>query len=347
MGWTDLFKSRSAKLRPDPKFRWFGKLPSYQDYYSNADEGFAVEFCDWVLGGYEMYRSRQKSHAEAEGLPKTTQRLPLASCAIRLPKSEMTLIGSILDFGGDMVGRPFPMCFFAGVPTAMWPGPTSDLMHGVSRVMRDLVAVRREVPSFLNAPGPLSAHFGNREVNIADINGEKRSDEWMQEAKTVSFADWFEGVKSALPIDDLALWGRVATAWGDHIAKLESKSFQPTLRLPLSPAFSIDMQVCGWLHWLQSRMDLSRRTVSLLISREDNAVGHLSIICRDIIPDDFLLMTDLARTLPYVDDLSTAKATAFPAADNASSSASSSALDGRFKPDGTWIDFVRTGAVVA
>ena len=52
MSWTNLFKSRGGKAKADPRIRWFGKLPTYPDYYSSpADEEWAVEFNDWVLKG--------------------------------------------------------------------------------------------------------------------------------------------------------------------------------------------------------------------------------------------------------------------------------------------------------
>ncbi len=58
MSWTDLFKSKSSKLKPDPQIRWFGKLPTYADYYSSkTDANWAVEFNDWVLKVYQIYAS--------------------------------------------------------------------------------------------------------------------------------------------------------------------------------------------------------------------------------------------------------------------------------------------------
>ena len=134
MGWTDLFKSKAGKLKPDPKIRWFGKLPTYPDYYSSpADEAWAVEFNDWVMKGFELYRNRCAGNRDAHS------RMPLCCCALRLPKSGMTVFASILDFGGDMRGRPFPVCFYAGLPAPHWPGPTSDTLVGATRVMRDLL----------------------------------------------------------------------------------------------------------------------------------------------------------------------------------------------------------------
>ncbi|MBN2559716.1 MAG: hypothetical protein JXQ75_02135, partial [Phycisphaerae bacterium] len=125
MSWTNLFKSKKGpNLTPDPRLRWFGKLPTYADYYnSTADEAWTREFNDWILDGYEIYYRRLKS-AEADeprGGNGGKRRLPISACVIRLPKSGMTVLASVQDYGGDMRGRPFPISFYVAVPSEEWP----------------------------------------------------------------------------------------------------------------------------------------------------------------------------------------------------------------------------------
>jgi len=187
MGWADLFKSKSAKGAADGRVRWFGKLPSYPDYYSSpADEDWIVEFNDWVMRGFELYQSR------LGGVNARHQRLPISACALRLPKSNMTVLASILDYGGDMRGRPFPMCFYLGLPTGLWSGPTSDRLAGASRVLRDLSAIRREIPHFLNSPGRFEAVFGGRELDLADLDGACHDTSWTETARALRLGDWFD-----------------------------------------------------------------------------------------------------------------------------------------------------------
>src|SRR5438270_4064172 len=102
MKWAELFKSKSKapKLEADPTVRWYGKLPTYGDYYfSNTDQGWAVEFNEWVQSGVALYD--EKRRAATTHLPK---RWPIAYCIVRLPQSGMTVLATILDFGGDNVG---------------------------------------------------------------------------------------------------------------------------------------------------------------------------------------------------------------------------------------------------
>lgn len=330
MGLKDLFKSKGEKVKPDPRIRWFGKLPSYPDYYSSqADEDWVVEFNDWVLKGFELYRNRLANDG-LRGAP-----LPISGGVIRLPKSGMTVFVSILDFGGDMRGRPFPMCFYVGVPTAHWPGPTSDRLAGAHRVIRELVSMRREIPRFLNSPGRFDATFGHRELDLAGIDADESDASWLTAAQAIPLEDWFEAAKPGMKVTDWSTWFGLATAFAENIAEHETESFAPTFRFPLAMRFSVDAQVSGWLRWLEGRMDLERRSLSLVVTGEaSDAFGSVSVIARELIPDDFLLATPLASSLPYVDDLGRVAADEEAPADTGN----------RCQATGSWADFAAGAA---
>ncbi len=298
MSWKDLFKSKTSKGRPDPRLRWFGKLPTYADYYSSAtDEDWAVEFNEWVLKGYELYLARQRDG-------RASRRLPSAAAVLRLPTSQMTVLASIQDYGGDMRGRPFPLCFYIGLPTALWPGPASDHAVAAVRLLGKLTALRDRVIRFFNAPGRFDAVFGDQEFDLSDLGDETGDDSWTQAAGKLSFADWFGAAKSCLKLDDADTWYQRASTWGASISKLESEQFGPTLRFPLVMNLPSEPQIAGWLRWLERRIDVQKRYLSLVVSHEPAAAtGHLTIIARDLMPDDFLLLTPAAATLPFVDDL--------------------------------------------
>lgn len=327
MSWTDIFKSKS-KARPDPRIRWFGKLPTYPDYYSShADEDWAVEFNEWVLKGFQIYQTRLAGSAPA------TTRLPVCGTIIRLPKSEMTVISSILDFGGDMRGRPFPICFYVGVPTALWPGPTNSHVAAAMRTVRDLEALRREVARFINSPGRFETVFGDRQVDLSCIEADQPDDSWMSAGASVALEDWFNGAKDRLKIKDRSSWLRCVTNWGEQLAAMDGKSFEPTLRFPLASKLPLDVQVAGWLRWLEPRLALRQRSLSLIVSGNVNdESGDLTIVARSVVPDDFLLLTSKANMLPYLDDLTQTEAT-----EPAGGSPSLSVLDSLV----TWVDFVK------
>jgi hypothetical protein len=344
VGLADLFK-KAPKLKADPQVRWFGKLPTYADYYaSKGDEAWAVEFQDWVLKGFELYAER------ARPAGKAASRLPISACALRLPRSGMTVFASLLDYGGDMRGRPFPLCFYAGIPSAQWPGPTHDRLCPANRVMQDLLALRRDVPRFLNSPGRFETAFGERVVNLDGLDGESSNSEWVELAVKVPLAEWFAGwarqEPAALPEcpvePKLADWYQALAKWGDNIARHESEGFEPTLRFPLAPLPAVQVQLAGWIRWLETRMDLGRRLYSVLVSGDlQEGTARFSVVAHELIPDDFLLLTPLARTLPYVDDASRVGLNSTGASEASGTDGQSAGL--ALVP-ATWAEFANSGA---
>jgi hypothetical protein len=321
VAFSKLFKS---KPQADPRIRWFGKLPSYGDYYSSPpDADWVVEFNDWILKGFELYQSRARSG----NLPM--KRLPISVCIVRLPQSGMTVFASVLDFGGDMRGRPFPICFYVGFPTPQWPGPTSGHIPAAARAMRALTALRRDVGHFLNSPGRFESSFADMSLTLSDIAADGLSDSWRTEGRSLGFSQWFEAATPGIKIDVPQVWIVESARWGQRVNSCEGKDFAPTLRFPLATKYSLEVQVAGWFHWLGKRMDLARRSLSLLVVGDlERETGQLVVVARPPVKDDFLLMTPLSSSLSYVDDLS----------------ALSAAPDATFASNmpRTWIDFVES-----
>lgn len=315
MPWTDLFKSKKTPvLQADPQVRWFGKLPTYGDYYSSrTDQDWAVEFNDWVLRGFELYlnhfQAAQRSGASVE---KATRRLPLGNLVLRLPRSGMTVLAAFQDYGGDMQGRPFPLVFYVALPTGQWPGPTSGTVPRIARALRDLNSLRDRVSRFFNSPGRFESVFEGRQVDLEGIDGQDCDGSWLDAAAKISLAEWFAEVYPVLPGMDLRAWYHRLTEWGRSIASNESETFEPTFRFPLAMTLPIDAQIAAWIRWLEPFMDLKRRHLSLAITGETGrGAGSLCIIARPAIVEDFQLLTSLGPSLPYVDDATRLK----PAAD--------------------------------
>ena len=297
MGWKDLFKSKPPDLKPDPRLRWFGKLPTYADYYSSAaDADWVVEFNDWLLNGCELHFARQPA-------ARREMHLQTVSGILRLPKSGMTVFASIQDYGGDTRGRPFPIAFYVGIPTAAWPGPTGDRVLSGLRVLSELLLMRDLVVRFVNAPARFEGVFGGRTIDLAGLTAEAGDASLRTAAQATPMESWFAQAVPCLKDGDSASWCAAVANWGGSIAKLEGDDFGPTLRLPLVMSLAVELQVAGWLRWLARRINVEQRFLSLLVQKDAvHGTGRLTIIARDLIPEDYLLFTPLASTLNFVDD---------------------------------------------
>jgi hypothetical protein len=335
MGWTDLFKSKAAKAKPDPRVRWFGKLPTYADYYqSPTDAEWAVEFNEWVLKGFELYYSRCKAGA--------AHRLQPAMGAVRLSKSAMTALFAALDYGGDMRGRPFPLCFYVGVPSLQWPGPTGARVAAGLRAMDALLQLRDVVSRYFKVPSAFEQTFGGREVDVTGLDAEHDEPAWLEAGRKLTLSDWYAAVAGCLKASSLADWHAAALAAGESIRVADGEEFGPTFRFPLVMDRTCDAQVAGWLHWLGHRMKLDERFLTLFVSADAaGATGRLAVIGRELLADDFLLLTPQAGTLAFVDDfcaLGAARDGGSPAAGSSSPRADRCVLPA------TWADFVNVKA---
>lgn len=337
-GWSGLFGSRSPKLKADPRIRWLGKLPTYADYYSSRnDEKWTAEFNDWILEGFELYLNRARALPNGNASPKPTggvPRLPLSGAAVRLPKSAMTVFTALHDYGGDMVGRPFPLCFYAGVPSAQWPGPTHERIAPAARVLRDLISLRGEVSRYFNAPGGFATTFGNREVEMGGFETDAPDTAWLTGASALSMNSWFDRARPDVEAESLNAWLDSVGRWGRRIAASESNDFSPTLSFPLAPGVDLALQTAGWLRWLEARMDVRRRTLSLFLTVAGNDdARRFMVLAHPPTTEDFLLLTPLAGTLRYVDDLSKQCAP--------DESSEPAATGGRPADPATWAEFTQ------
>lgn len=308
MGWTDLFKpKKSVDLKPDPRIRWFGKLPTYADYYTSpTDAEWATEFNDWVMKGYEVYHAREQARVSQGdgGSRSASDRLPLAGAVLRLPKSGMTAFATIQDYGGDMRGRHFPICFYVGFPTGGWPAPESGGIAPALDTVDALMKLRDDVDAHFRAPGRFDSRFGERDLDLSGFADSRSDESWRRGARTIPMADWFNVVRPVLKIDELGPWCSAVHKWGQGISAHDADGFEPTFRFPLALSFSINAQVAGWMRWLERRMNLKKRFLSMTFATDGKeGVGYFSVIARPPVPEDFILITSQASSLAYLDDL--------------------------------------------
>jgi len=309
------------KPKPDPLIRWYGKLPVYGDYYDSGSGGdWVAEFTQkWLMKGLELYEQRRRNDANANPAPghehRPAHRLPTGGCILQLPQSGMTVIASCLDFGGDIVGRRFPLCFFVGLPAADWPGMGGGSAIPAIQALSELLRLGKQVARFLNEPGlkgpeQFRAQFADHEVNLdglaVPLNG------WMEKAGSIRMADWYSATSETLGADDLDAWLLRTARWGNRITRTDGPAFKSILSLPLAPEQGphpsrIDrgVQVAGWFRWLENRMDLKARPLSLILADEQAPPrSRMTVIVGELAPEDFLLLTPLAAELKHVDDLS-------------------------------------------
>lgn len=302
MGWRDLFKSKSIVIpKPDPRLRWFGKLPTYGDYYTSALPGdWALQFNDWIIKGYEQYLIRSQE------LGSKPAKLPRSLFVLRMPRGEHTVIGLMDDYGGDNRGRTFPICFYVSAPTVHFPGPTSATLGVIKPVFEDLLALEKDIANFFRVPGRFDSVFGGRELRLPELPSAAPDASWKDAAGEISLGDWLGRANGKLT-DPTGRWFERVRNFGRGIVEYAQtqEDFEPTLRFPLVADIPPLTQACAWLRWLERRMPMEERYVSLCIPVNTAApTAKMTIVARPPVPEDFQLLADKIDAPAYVDDLS-------------------------------------------
>jgi hypothetical protein len=215
-----------------------------------------------------------------------------------------------------------------------------------ARVLRDLSALRSDVVHFMRFPGRFEQTFSDRTIDLECLSGEGANDDWLKEVEGVTLAEWFNQAGGRLAEETPDVWYALADAWGRNIEAHDSEEFQPTFRFPLVAGLRRDAQVAAWLCWLGRRMQLAGRLLSLVCSGDPASIaaaepdvgGDLTVLARETVQEDFLLLTPLAETLSYVDDLSRVEV-AEPEKDRAPDG--KGVNGGQVSLDASWADFVQ------
>lgn len=266
----------------DARIRWFGKLPTYGDYIRSPNEPrWAREFTeDWLLKGFSEWDSTAQFRA--------TQQLDAALGVVRLQKSDISVIFTLRDFGGDSTGtRRFPFCLFTAVdsksispePATAWAG-WSALLFRLKSLMK---AVQRDsTPEWIASQMPVGEIAPTVDTDSALVAG-------------LAWNPWFERVRPRLaqPMNDSA-WLAALQTWGEQIRSHADEAY--SLQLPLADQDWAE-QAWGWLDWVAARVRVQPAKVCILI-REGFSIAFLS---RPVESLDFLLLTPADGELRYVD----------------------------------------------
>ena len=238
------------------------------------------------------------------------------------------------DYGGDSKGRAFPLLFYVALPTHALPGPTSGTLCAIWSILGKLGQLHQEMGLLIEASGNVESLLTPQAIDLARLAESTEDATWSQAAGQLLLSDWFAGVSEQLTITDEAEWFRAAHRWGGTIASLEGDTFEATLRFPISTAGSAQIQGAGWLRWLESRMNLGRRRLSLVVSADPpHRAGHLVVVARPLVSEDFFLATPACESLAYVDDLARVAPSSGSDADPPPTPLSESS---------TWLDFVES-----
>jgi len=272
--------------------RAYGKLPFYAEYRRlEVAPGTPTTFSQWMDAGRLAW---------ARSVPaKAAGSICASRLLIRLPQTREVVVASVWD-SRDSLGRVFPFAFFVVCPPeALGDDPfqcwvAASLIHGTfERFQRELAVLARG--------GNFYRHYQKRSVVLRPDDLAQRTKRLRYDAGTIAADEWF---KVALSNVDAGEWFsgllRRAQRWKSQPGSVSELA----LSVPLARGISSEAQALLWLSWVAELIRKAGKSAWLVAPAErDLGRAALHIVVRDLLPNDFQLLTTDAGNYGYVENL--------------------------------------------
>ena len=274
--------------------RAYGKLPFYAEYRRlELAPGTPTVFSQWLdAGRLAWVRNPERTDASHTRPSRVL---------IGLPDAKEAVVASIWP-SRDNLGREFPFAFFVTCPLdALGTDPVERWV--AAGVIHETFATLHKEVHALGSGGDFYRAFRKRAVTLRADDLEDRVRNLRTEAATIPATTWFDGLRLGREtsfeawFDGLA---RRATRWRNRPEALR----QSALACPLAPGYSCDVQAVLYLEWLARLLGTLDRSPWLIAPTQCGpSAPTLSLILRDLLPDDYQLLTTEDRNYGYIEHL--------------------------------------------
>jgi hypothetical protein len=279
--------------------RAYGKLPFYAEYRRlELSPGTPTAFSQWLdAGRLAWVRSSAKSE---KGATRASRLL------VGLPDTKEAIVASVRD-SRDNLGRVFPFAFFVVCPPELLGRDPVERWVAASSIHRSFDQLHTRLHS-LGSGGDFYRLYKKHVITLRPENLGERVRELREEAARIMVEPWF----AALGLDgkvEPASWFagllRRAERWKSESSGLANLA----VSCPLARDASCGAQVVLWLEWFGGLLKKTRKMPWLVVPQEANQCGAaLSLVMRDLLPDDYQLLTTDDRSYGYVESLASAPA---------------------------------------
>lgn len=298
-----LFAGQSGKN--ETVLRAYGKLPLYAEYRRlELAPGTPTAFSQWLDEG-RLAWVRSMSDG-ARGSTRT------ARIVLRWPDSRDLVLASIWD-SRDSLGRVFPFAFFAVCPQQAL-GENRLQYWAACLGMHERFQKYHARLAVLGGGGDFYRVYSKQIIPIRPDDLAQRAADLLDQARAITLEDWFESA----PLGQV----KPGEWFAGLLRRVERWKAQPesvgrlALSCPLAAGIPCDVQAIVWLEWVAALPRPGNTEPWLVLPPADSpAPGRMQIVFRDLIAEDFRLLTTDAETYDYVEDLAKLPSSTANAAD--------------------------------
>ena len=276
--------------------RAYGKLPFYAEYRRlEVSPGTPTLFSQWMdAGRLAWVRSPSKSEA---GITRPSRML------INLPDSRETVVASIWD-SRDSLGRIFPFAFFVVCPPENLGDDPIERWITTSSIQRRFEQLYAKLHT-LGSGGDFYRLYSKHIIPLRPADLSDRAHALRDDAARIAADAWFKALSlgdGIAPGDWFAGLLHRSRRWKTHADALSEMA----ISCPLASDTPIDSQAVIWLEWIDALTKKGGKMYSVLLPLDgkQHAVT-LNLIVRDLLPDDYQLLTTDDRSYGFVERLAT------------------------------------------
>jgi len=281
--------------RNEALLRAYGKLPIYAEYRRlELAPGTPTAFSQWMdAGRLAWVRSPTRSEG---GTTRSTRLL------IGLPGSREAIVASVWD-SRDSLGRVFPFAFFVVCPPEALGADAVERWAAAADVHRSFERLYAQLHA-LGSGGDFYRLYGKRRIALRPDDLSERVRRLRAEVAGIPAEAWFRGL--ALDSDVSAgAWFHGLLRRVERWRALGGADADLALSCPLSRGYSYETQTVLWLEWLAGLFPNLGRAAWLVVPMEtDRTAPTVHWVLRDLLPDDYQLLTTDDRRYGYVEHLS-------------------------------------------
>ena len=286
-----LGKLFGGESKSETLVRAYGKLPFYAEYRRlEISPGAPTVFSQWLDAGRLAWaKSPSKS---AEGSVRSLR------AVVRVPGGKELVVASLWD-SRDSLGRTFPFCFFVIVSAdALGADPIEQLISawGIQAKFDEFYGEIRS----LSGGGDFYRMFRQRVVPTRPADLAERVRAVMEAARAIPAAAWLSRWVHNVP-GDRSGWFAGAAAKTEWFRSHPQSMGDAAMSFPLAAGFPVAAQAAMWLDWASPSLSKLGKAATIIAPAQESGSSSVHLIIRDVVPDDFQLLTNDDGAYGYVE----------------------------------------------
>lgn len=296
---SNLFSGQPQAPANSAPLRAYGKLPLYAEYRRlDVSPGTPTAYSQWLDSGRLAWmQAAGGKHEPGEKQPAMVS----SRLMLQVPGSKEWVVGCLWD-SRDNVGRIFPFSFFVVCAADALGADAVERWAAALSIFEQLEAQYGRL-KLISGGGDFYKHYQRVFITLKPEDLSERVRLLLEQAAKLEAMDWYQAANLGAPSPQ-EWFSTISKRTGRWITQPEAFG-RSAVSCPIAAPFSADVQAVVWLRWLDALSRAAGKSPDVIApAAMDGQPRMLHAIVRDLMPDDFQLLTTQAAKYGFVENLS-------------------------------------------